>query len=111
MFKKFFDKRAKIVEETDPDRIYVENVRSFLSIPTRWAKFICEIAVKQNIFRKKYAVICINSDCQRVIKSYDNKIDIPKEINCLTCELGGKENHLFETEKLEIEEFYQLIEQ
>jgi hypothetical protein len=110
MFKEILRNKAKIIESTDPNRIYVENVRSFFNIPTRWAKKLCEIAVRQNIFKKKYAVICKNSDCDRVIKVYDKKSEIPKNINCLTCELEAKEIFEFETDELEIIEYYQLIE-
>ena len=110
MFKEILRNKAKIIESTDPDRIYVENVRSFFNIPTKWAKKLCEIAVRQNIFKKKYAVICKNSDCERIIKVFENKSEIPENINCLTCELEGKEIYNYNTEILEIVEFYQLIE-
>lgn len=110
MFKSLRDKRAKIIEETDPDRIYVENIRSFFNIPTRWAKFLCKLAVKHGIFRRKYAVECSNDNCNRIIKVYNTKEEIPKEIECLTCQLDGKVNFSFNTEDLNIVEYYQYIE-
>jgi hypothetical protein len=110
MFKNFFDKKATIVEETDPDRIYVENIRSFFNIPTRWAKFLCALAVRQGIFRKKYAVECKNENCIRIIKVYDSKGEIPEELDCFTCELEGQFEFSFKTSDLNIVEYYQYIE-
>jgi hypothetical protein len=110
MFKRFFDKKADIVEETDPNRIYVENVRSFFNISTRLAKYLCKIAVRQGIFRKKIAVECKNENCTRIIEVYDKEEDIPKEIKCFMCELEGKPEFTFETSHLNIVEYYQYIE-
>ncbi|OCB73641.1 hypothetical protein B0A79_19995 [Flavobacterium piscis] len=110
MFKSLQAKRAQLIKETDPDRIYVENVRSFFNISTRWARFLCKIAVRQGIFRRKFAVECKNENCTRIIKVYNNLNDIPEEINCFTCELEGKEKFTFKTEDLNILEYYQYIE-
>lgn len=107
MFKNFLKNKAKVIEDTDPDRIYVENIRSFFNIPTRWAKYLCEVAVKQRIFRKKVAVLCKND--QRIIEIYDSKDQIPEIVNCLVCEIEGKK-HSFNRDELETIEFYQLIE-
>lgn len=109
MLKKFLNRKAKIVESTDPDRIYVENVRSFFNVPTRVAKLICDVAVRNGVLRKKYAVECLNDDCQRIIKTYDNINDIPERLKCRTCELEGKNNFDFKTSELNIVEFYQYI--
>ena len=110
MFKSLNDKKVKIIEETDPDRIYVENVRSFFNIPTRWARFLCKIAVRQGIFRRKFAVECKNENCNRIIKVYDYREEIPDELTCFTCELDGQVDFLFKTEDLNIVEYYQYIE-
>jgi hypothetical protein len=110
MFRKFFAKKAKIVEETDPDKIYVENVRSFFNISTRLAKYLCALAVRQGIFRKKYAVECKNNDCNCTIKVFDTKEEIPENINCFQCELDGHSEFSFNTNDLDIVEYYQYIE-
>lgn len=109
MFKKLLKNKAKVIEETDPDRIYVENIRSFFSIPTKWAKYLCELAVKQRVFRKKYGVMCKNDTCNRIITVYDTLEQIPQNLDCLLCELEGKE-HIFDKKDLQVIEFYQLIE-
>lgn len=110
MFKRFFDKKATIVEETDPNRIYVENVRSFFNIPTRWARYLCTVAVRQGIFRRKFAVECKNQNCTRIIKVYDKREEIPVELICYTCELDGQSEFSFNTSDLNIVEYYQYLE-
>lgn len=110
MFKRFFNKKVSIVEETDPDRIYVENVRSFFNISTRLAKYLCKIAVRQGIFRKKIAVECKNGNCTRIIEVFDKEEDIPENIKCFMCELEGESEYTFRTSELNIVEFYQYIE-
>lgn len=109
MLKNIFNRQSKALEETDPDRIYVENIRSIFNISTRWAKYICKIAVRQGILKRKFAVECKNNNCLRVIKTFDNEFDIPKTIECRTCELEGQE-YKFNTNELNIVEFYQYIE-
>lgn len=110
MFKRFFNKKAALIEETDPDRIYVENVRSFFNISTKWAKYICKLAVRQGIFRKKFAVTCKNENCERIIGVFNSEEDIPDKIDCLHCEIDGKYDYSFSSNELEIVEYYQYLE-
>ncbi|MDQ6531174.1 hypothetical protein [Flavobacterium sp. LHD-85] len=109
MFRKFFDKKASIIEETNPDNISVENVRSFFNISTRLARLICKLAVRQGIFKRKFAVECKNESCG-VINVYDTIEEIPEHINCLTCEIEGLNDFSFKTSELNIVEYYQYIE-
>ena len=109
MFEKFFKRKVDILKETDPDRIYVENIRKMLNTSTSEAIKICDIAVEEGILRKKYALECKNNDCGRIIKVYDRKEDIPSSIICRTCELDGHINFEFETKDLTITEFYQYV--
>jgi hypothetical protein len=46
------------LSELDPDKIYVENVRSILRVSHGVARAICELAVKHGAFRKYTAVQC-----------------------------------------------------
>lgn len=110
MFKKFFDKKASIIEETNPSKIYVENVRSFFNISTRLARLICKLAVRQGIFRRKFAVECKNETCGSVIEVYDTKEEIPEHLDCLTCQIEGRYDFSFKTSDLHIVEYYQYIE-
>lgn len=109
MFKKFINRKAKIVESTDPDKIYVENIRSFFGITTRMAKYLCEVAVKNGVLKKQYGVVCKNDSCKRIIKRYDKREDIPQGISCKTCELMEEVVFDFNIEELEVLEFYQYM--
>jgi hypothetical protein len=102
------NKRIDIIEKTDPDRIYVENIRSFYNLPYFAAKALCEIATKEHIFKKKFGLICPNNDCRRIIHSYELNEKPDNTITCTQCLLDEHENSTFDTSTLEIIEFYQL---
>ncbi len=108
MLQKFIQRRAELIEQTDPDRIYVENIRSFFKIPYRMARFFCEMAVKERFFRKKVGVFCTNDDCGRLIHSYNKRSEIDDEIICDLCADLERDKFVFEKEEIHITEFYQL---
>jgi hypothetical protein len=105
---KFIQKRKKLLENTDPNRIYVENVRSFFNLPYKAAKFFCEMAVKENYFRKKIGLECPNHNCKRIIKSINIDQEIEDHIRCSTCELNEEEKFVFNKEEINKIIFYQL---
>ena len=96
------------IENINPEKIYVENVRSFFKVPSMVARLMCEMAVVDSLFVKKYGIVCPNSDCRRIIESYYDKNSIPEEITCEICENEESEKFTFKVSKLEIIEFYQL---
>lgn len=106
MFKNLLKKQSQLIQATDPERIYVENVRSFFHLPLKAAKILCELAVKEGLFRKKYGVSC--PSCGRIIKSFDNIQNIPVEIICELCLDLEEPKHLFNKDEIEIIEYYQL---
>lgn len=106
---KSLDSYAKIVEELNPDRIYVENVRSLLKVPARIAQFICNLAVKSGDFRKRYGVVCPNDSCQRIVLSVNNVKDIPDTIECESCDAEGNEHFSFNKNQVQVLEYYQLV--
>lgn len=110
MFKKILDRKASIIEETNPDKIYVENIRSFFNISTRLARLLCKLAVRQGIFKRKFAVECGNQSCGSVIEVYNTKEEIPEHLDCLTCQIEGHNDFSFKTSDLNIVEYYQYIE-
>lgn len=99
-------KIQKLLTELDPDRFYVENIRSLLGTNTRIANWICELAVKQGFFIKSYAVECKNDNCGRIIGSYSNISEIPLEISCQLCYEDGEAISTFETKDLNIIPYY-----
>lgn len=106
---RFVGKRLDIVNATDPKRIYVENIRSFFSINYGLAKYLCEMAVKQGIFSKYFAVEC--PQCNVIIKSFDDKNFIPNEIICEHCQLLEKEKYKFTNKEFLVENVYKLIDE
>jgi hypothetical protein len=109
MFKKILKNKAKIIENTDPDRIYIENIRSFFNISSKLAKFLCDIAVRQGLFEKKIAVECINEDCKRIIEVFNSSQELPEKLSCIVCEIEGKEVSTFRKEDYKIIEYYKLV--
>lgn len=103
------DKRINIMENTNPDRIYVENIRAFYNLPYPLAKTLCEVAVKEHVFRKKIAVFCPNSNCNRLIKSYNIGEEQDETLTCTQCLLREEEEHSFNTKDLQKEIYYQLV--
>lgn len=101
-------KRMLLLSTTNPDRIYVENVRSFFNIPFSTAKLLCNMAVKENLFQKKIGLICPNYDCERIIMSVDSYEDIPLVISCDNCEVLENEKFEFTREEIKTIEYYRL---
>lgn len=100
--------KQALIESTDPDRIYVENIRSFFSVPHRVAKLLCEMAVKDRIFLKRYGYLCANEDCESLIFVSEKHIDTDDKIICETCELREKDTTKFNLKDLEEVTFYKL---
>ena len=104
------ESRRLLLSRTDPDRIYVENIRSFFSIPKSWASFFCELAVREGVFGKKVGVLCGNDDCRRIILTVDDSADAPATLVCEVCEaLDVPAEGTFETKNLDQISFYHLI--
>jgi len=102
------DRKLDIIEKTDPDRIYVENIRTYYNLPYIAAQTLCEMAVKEHIFKKRIGLICPNDGCKRIIKTYDVEEKQDETVTCLQCELRESEQYCFDTNELEKEIFYQL---
>ncbi|MCK0108224.1 hypothetical protein MWU58_02885 [Flavobacteriaceae bacterium S0825] len=109
MFLKFIDKQADLISELNPDRIYVENVRSILHIPKKAAKLLCELAVKDKVFRKRYGAYC--NSCGRLLKTYNRKSEIEDFFTCEICQNLEEEKYEFTKDEIEIIEFYQLLDE
>lgn len=103
----FVSKKQKVIEETIPDRVHVENVRSFFSTSTWAARQLCEMAVREGLFDPRIGLICPNSECERIINSYGLEDEIEDTIFCETCE-SRELDHVFETKDLKRIKFYRL---
>lgn len=102
-------KKQAALEKLDPDRLYVENIRSLLGVPTALAKVICELAVRQGIFTRRVGVVCPNDDCGRIMLTVSDLEELPKEIVCEICQLRGSEPYEFSKEEVRTETYYKLV--
>lgn len=103
---RFIDKRLDIVRATKPDRIYIENIRSFYNLNSAVAKTLCEMAVRENLFKKRIGVEC--PVCGKLINHYNKEDEIPEKIECETCLLLEKDKHEFRKSEMPKIEFYQI---
>lgn len=104
---KFIDKEANLWDKLDPEYIDVENIRSFYGMPLFAAKFFCKMAVRMNIFKERFQVICPNEE--RSIYSFDSKKEIPNEIYCTNCEANEETKFRWSKDECEIKTVYKLV--
>jgi hypothetical protein len=120
-FEKFFGTISKLLPspsapgnlkelaQLDPDRIYIENVRSVLGVSVREAQRICETAARQGVFDRYVEVLCPDGS---VAASADSEEHLPPEVSCWEEDTGSQ--HLEETEipvsKLRTRIYYRLHE-
>lgn len=95
--------------DLNPDKIYIENVRSVLGVSYRQAVDLCEIAVRQGFFQRGVEVKCPDG---AVAALADSESSLPQLVNCWTEEEDG---HIKEVEipthTLEKVVFYKLNDQ
>jgi hypothetical protein len=101
------DFRKKLIQETDPDRIYVENIRSFFAISHVTAKLLCDLAVKQGAFERRNGFLCPN--CKSIIGDFACGFDIPQTLKCESCEMMGEDRYTFKSSECQIIPFYKVI--
>jgi hypothetical protein len=65
----------------NPDRIYLENVRSLLGVSATAAKRICDTAVRQGLFNVGIQVLCPDGSVAMSLNTDDEK-EIPLTIHC-----------------------------
>jgi hypothetical protein len=98
-------RRVKALSQVNPQRIYVENIRSVLGTSTWVAKQICETAVRQGIFVKRIQLLCPGGEAYTV----DNGVPVPKTIRCHKEVDGETEEYIETTDHLQRLEFYALV--
>src|ERR1044071_10433899 len=100
------DYRRKLIEQTDPQRIYVENIRSFFHIPHGLAKWLCEVAVKEGAFEKRIGFLCPN--CQALIGHIKPSESAP-QLFCESCKTIGEDKYEFSKSECQVIAFYRLV--
>lgn len=50
--RRWFERKAEIVENTDPDAVKVSDIANYFGIPTIAAKKLCDMACRQQLYIK-----------------------------------------------------------
>ena len=93
----------KALSRLNPDKIYLENVRSVLNISHRRAQSICDIAVKQGVFEGWIEIRCPDGSVPATAKT---EASLPKMVRCWIEEDGESEPVYMETTGLSKVPFY-----
>jgi hypothetical protein len=97
--------QAKTLAKLNPDKIYIENVRSLLGTTHATAVRICETAVRQGLFERRIEVKCPDG---AVAASADCEAHLPETVRCWHIEDGHPEPEYLLTKDLEKATFYRL---
>jgi hypothetical protein len=119
LFEKFFSAISKLfpqefmlgnldkLAKLDPDRIYVENVRSILDVSHLAAVRLCEAAVRQGVFLKFVEVACPDG---AVAASAPSEDALPETVRCYVETDGFIEQVELPTARLQKTVFYRLAD-
>jgi hypothetical protein len=119
LFEKFLKRISRVFPEhfmlgnleeltkVDPDRIYVENVRSVLGVSYKLARRLCETAVRQGAFQRNVEVVCPSG---AVAASAPSEDQLPETVRCFTDEDGFAEEIELPTKELQKTVFYRLVD-
>jgi hypothetical protein len=91
--------------QLDPDKIYVENVRSILHVSTSVAERVLETAVRQGVFQKGVEVRCPDG---AVAATADSEKNLPRSVHCWHELDGDMEEIEVATDELSKVTFYKL---
>ena len=97
------EKQAAALARLNPEKIYVENVRSVLDISAWRAKQICETAVRQGVFEKRIEVLCPDGV---VATSAPSEEQLPPKVICWE----NYEEVEVPTQQLRKNVFYRLVD-
>lgn len=101
------DEKAAALERLNPQKIYVENVRSVFGVSHSIAANLCESAVRRGLFQSGIEVVCPDGSVAATAKSEQ---DLPQMVRCWTEENGFPEQIELATTSLEKHKFYRLNE-
>ena len=97
--------REDAIARLNPDRFYIEDVRSALGVSSRGATRICESAVRQGLFNRGVQVMCPDGT---VVASADTEASLPSTVRCWKDENGHQEEVEMPTVSLTKITFYYL---
>ena len=117
LFQRFFEIISKLLPERtfvgdlealaklDPDKIYVENIRSVFHISSRSAERYCEAAVRQGVFLKFVEVRCPDG---AIAASAEFGKSLPETVRCWKQQDGDYDETWIPTQDLSKAVFYRL---
>jgi hypothetical protein len=100
------EKKEELIDQLDPERIYVENVRSFFGIPFSLARLLCEMAVREGLFLRRYGVMC--PQCDRIITSAESERELPEKLKCEVCEINERDRYEYDVKECTVITYYKL---
>lgn len=104
---KYVSKKRDLIEKTNPEKIYIENVRSFFNTSFGVAKFLCDKATEFGFFKKYYGFLCpIHNN---IIYSSQSEFPNANEIVCHICEDLGENKYQYASNELKKIIFYRLV--
>src|SRR5690242_18041624 len=102
------ESEAELLTRLNPDKFYVENVRSILNTSYSNALRILETGVRQGVFLKGIEVRCPDG---AVAVTAEKETDLPKQVRCWIQHDGHLEPEMLPTENLEKAFYYRLNEE
>jgi len=93
------------IAKLNPEKIYLENVRSALGVSTLQAKLYCDTAVRRGVFRKRVEVVCPDGS---VAISASDEAELPELVTCWQEDGGGFTQVEYATRNLRKVSFYQM---
>ncbi len=99
-------KREELIDQLDPERIYVENIRSFFGISYSFAQLLCEMAVRERLFLRLYGVLC--PVCDIILESVSSEKEIPEHLTCKVCEINERDHYEYNRDECKVISFYKL---
>lgn len=101
-------KQFELLSGLNTDKFYVENVRSLLGLSTWQARFICESAVRQNLFERW---VELKSPDGTIAAEAPSEDALPPTIEWLVEKDGEYEAKEFDSTSLPRNTFYKLHEE
>jgi hypothetical protein len=96
------------IARLNPEKIYIENVRSVLGVSAREAEQICETAARQGVFDRCVEVLCPDGV---VAVTAQSEGGLPERVACMVEEAGHLEEIEFPVSDLQKRIYYRLHEQ
>jgi hypothetical protein len=96
-------KRLKALSRLNPEKIYIENIRSVFGVSYRIAKLLCETAVRQGMLSRSVEVLCPDD---RVAATANSEEELPPTVNCTLLEDGVYEEKEYTAKELRKRTYY-----